>query len=613
MLVPNSMTLTTQDMLKGKALNNLIANSTSGLSIVSGVKNVILGHSSANLIDTGSDNVCIGNDNCTGAISASSNVSLGSFCGNGLTTGTHNIFIGTSSNTTVGTASNQIAIGQNAVAEKANEMVLGSSALTIIRNSVNGVCDLGEPTYKFKDAHLQGKIYASHLSLNNIVYVYSTADLPTPAGGFYTLADNYTYIIQQSITLTNGFQFGNNCSLIGVGRGSNITFDETAADIVGIKSTNNPVYVSNITLDGGGGHFANGVVGLINIQNINIGAGAAAYYGRSATITFDRVNIYNPYKLGKIIGTSLVDISNCFVLGGAHIPANPKLTVEGLRVSSPLSFKFRNNMLILFKGAVSTNAGSMLIIDADQLDGSTQIPTLNANIANNFMWGQSIENCIYIDPLSSSLGGNITENNLLQATGGKKLNTGVVITSSYTPVLPATNMGTYTRGVRYSLRKTYAGYGGQCVRLTTTSNGVGGVEQDIGFQADGLMDIFSYSTYANTHGTVYLMKWYNQNTEAGGAAISADLDFTTAGGGSGVLPIFGQFGDTNVPRPKFGATAQNGASWATLTSPAWMRYDSLNYQVLYRRPYGTTTTGAQMAIVGASANTTSSVRLVQEL
>ena len=51
---------------------------------------------------------------------------------------------------------NQVALGFNAQATMDNEMVLGGSGLTHIRNTDVGSCDLGTSTHPFKNCTSQG-------------------------------------------------------------------------------------------------------------------------------------------------------------------------------------------------------------------------------------------------------------------------------------------------------------------------------------------------------------------------------------------------------------------------------------------------------------------------
>jgi hypothetical protein len=75
-----------------------------------------------------------------------------------ITTGNNNTYLGTSTNGNA-TANGQIAIGYQATTTKANECVIGNSALTEIRPMSDTGCDLGTSLFPFKDVYVGGQLY----------------------------------------------------------------------------------------------------------------------------------------------------------------------------------------------------------------------------------------------------------------------------------------------------------------------------------------------------------------------------------------------------------------------------------------------------------------------
>jgi hypothetical protein len=138
---------------------------------------VILGTEAATSLKNGTDNIVMGYQAGKKMTGSSQNVSIGRFAAVNLTTGSNNVFLGVGSggggavtttnsvfvgNGAVGNNStNQTSIGYNAQATAANEMVLGGTALTHIRNSGDGKCDLGTTTKPFKNLYLKGDITLS--------------------------------------------------------------------------------------------------------------------------------------------------------------------------------------------------------------------------------------------------------------------------------------------------------------------------------------------------------------------------------------------------------------------------------------------------------------------
>jgi hypothetical protein len=183
---------------------------------------------------------------------------------------------------------------------------------------------------------------------------------------YYDLLPNVTYIIHNQITVSNGFNFNINTAMRGQSVSCSITFDETTKDICGFRSDNQHLFLSDITVIGGGGHFTSStanVKGLIDFSNFNTSA-SAPFYGRNKRCRIQNVQIIAPYSLGKIQGGGTVRLLGCFINGGGAVPSSVYTTV-GLDVSDGLSFEFCNNKVVLFKGAQTTSNAKMLnFVDA---------------------------------------------------------------------------------------------------------------------------------------------------------------------------------------------------------------------------------------------------------
>jgi hypothetical protein len=89
---------------------------------------------------------------CNTLTSGSDNLVCGYASGSTMSTNSNNVVLGKFSGVAAG-KDNSIAIGYQANAINSDECVLGGSTLTAIRNSGSGTCDLGSPTYPFKNAY----------------------------------------------------------------------------------------------------------------------------------------------------------------------------------------------------------------------------------------------------------------------------------------------------------------------------------------------------------------------------------------------------------------------------------------------------------------------------
>ena len=158
---------------------------TNCLTTVQGasVNNTGLGSQALQLVSTGSCNTGIGRD-----------------AGNAITTGSDNTFLGCDSDGSA-TSNNQTAIGHGAVCDSANQITLGDSAVTQIRPSSTGLCDLGGGGNKFRNIYLSGDIDAGGSIVTNEFFQAKSYDADsTPTVG---PAGSMIYIPNQS-TFTNG-------------------------------------------------------------------------------------------------------------------------------------------------------------------------------------------------------------------------------------------------------------------------------------------------------------------------------------------------------------------------------------------------------------------------
>ena len=234
---------------------------------------------------------------------------------------------------------------------------------------------------------------------------------------YYQLQDNITYVIHGSITLTQGFNYGVNSAIIGQGINTTITFDESANDICGFRSDNQNLFLTSITIVGGGGHFTSStanVKGLFDFSNFNTGA-PAPFYGRNKRCRIQDCQIIAPYSLGKVQGGGTLRILGCFFNGGGAVPASVYTTV-GLEVSDGLSFEFCNNKVVLMAGAQQVSTLKML----DFVDATLTPVVLGFNaviISGNIFHPRNSENGINFANNSRTALGTISSNTFIR-TGG---------------------------------------------------------------------------------------------------------------------------------------------------------------------------------------------------
>ena len=143
---------------------------------VSGNNNVGLGSASLGKNTSGNNNVSAGMGAMYNNTTGSHNVAIGYEAGNTLTEGSNNIIIGHDADTSANNVSNEIVIGKSAIGHGSNIVVIGNGDITAWHPADDNGVDLGSTSYSFKDAHIQGVIYAS--TLNN----GASLTLPTSDG-----------------------------------------------------------------------------------------------------------------------------------------------------------------------------------------------------------------------------------------------------------------------------------------------------------------------------------------------------------------------------------------------------------------------------------------------
>ena len=253
------------------------------------------------------------------------------------------------------------------------------------------------------------------------VDIYDPSGLPAPQsvdGQFrHLLADNTTYIFHGAQTYTNGFTMGANTSVQGAGFSATLTFDESGNDITGFYSRDENVYLSNITIVGGGGHLFNNssFVGLFDCQNFDSTTAPPPFYGRNKRFKVTNVNILKPWKFGNVQGYGTINITNNFFNGGGgDLTPGSVYTKSGLTVADGLSLEFTQNKIVLFEGATNPAASGALLslVDSDPLLGFNAV-----NIGNNIFHPRGEEVGLLFSSFANTKLGNITGNNFIR-TGG---------------------------------------------------------------------------------------------------------------------------------------------------------------------------------------------------
>ncbi len=143
---------------------NLFAGSNSGLALTSGGGNNAFGSNSLTALTTGAQNTAFGNNALINLITGGNNsafgadalqvctssdcVGFGNNAGDSVSTGANNTCIGANSDAAA-TLANQTALGFGAIADAANQMMLGNADLTQIVPNAGATCDLGSVAKPF--------------------------------------------------------------------------------------------------------------------------------------------------------------------------------------------------------------------------------------------------------------------------------------------------------------------------------------------------------------------------------------------------------------------------------------------------------------------------------
>jgi hypothetical protein len=219
--------------LNVSALNTIVLGNSSANSSISGADNIVIGSSSAPALTNGVRNVLIGRGICNTMTSGSDNLVAGYANGSTMTTNSNCVVMGKFSGVAAG-CNNSTAIGYQATALNSDEIVLGGSTQTVIRNSGSGTCDLGSPTYPFKNvyANLIGaidgvttsQILSSVTLANRYRYqafsYYGTTPTPgtidSPTGWMLNIGGSLTLgAVSSSSLLTKKYRVLSNPSSVG--------------------------------------------------------------------------------------------------------------------------------------------------------------------------------------------------------------------------------------------------------------------------------------------------------------------------------------------------------------------------------------------------------------
>ena len=249
---------------------------------------------------------------------------------------------------------------------------------------------------------------------------------------FYPIPAGTLFVIDTPgntpLVLGNGFYFNADSGIRGVDLStSSIQFDESGSgrDITGFRTLDHNVYISDLTIIGGGGHFSmTGItpgvgppLGLFSCENYSSGA-PAPFYGRNKRFRVQNNNILRPYRLGTVRGFGTLNINSNFINGGGAVGGGDR-TVEGLHVTAGLSLEMLGNKMVLFDGAQNPLAdGAMLTFDPN-LNSAAGVPFgFNATlIESNIFHPRSNERGIVFDAESTTALGNVSGNTFIR-TGG---------------------------------------------------------------------------------------------------------------------------------------------------------------------------------------------------
>lgn len=224
------------------ATKNIGVGYAIGAGLTTGSNNVFIGDGAGgNVLTTGYNNICVGSTSGSGLITGYSNKIIGS---SSTTTGSSNknIVIGDNNNFPT---ENCILIGDSIVAQNNNEIVIGGPNHTVMRSNTNQTVDLGSSTKNYKDAYVKG------LTINNIgKYISDVSQFPAPVGDDITLEPNVDYTIVGDVAVSKNIVFNTNNSIKGLSVDASIDFGSGTA--YGFRGVNQNIYVSNLTIKGGG-------------------------------------------------------------------------------------------------------------------------------------------------------------------------------------------------------------------------------------------------------------------------------------------------------------------------------------------------------------------------
>ena len=245
---------------------------------------------------------------------------------------------------------------------------------------------------------------------------------------FYPIPAGTLFIIDTPgnvpLVLDYGFFFNANSGLCGVDLStSTIEFDESVRDITGFRSDNQNVYISDLTIIGGGGHNSStGIVpgvgaplGLFSCENFDSTA-SPPFYDRNKRFRVQNNNILWPHRLGSVQGFGTLNANSNFINGGGA-GAGP-YTYDGLHVTGGLSLEMLGNKMVLFAGAAIASTGALLTLDPNLTAVSGARVGFNVTLVEgNIFHPRDDERGIVFDAESTTALGNVSGNTFIR-TGG---------------------------------------------------------------------------------------------------------------------------------------------------------------------------------------------------
>ena len=245
---------------------------------------------------------------------------------------------------------------------------------------------------------------------------------------FYPIPAGTLFIIDTPgnvpLVLDYGFFFNANSGLCGVDLStSTVQFDESVRDITGFCSDNQNVYISDLTIIGGGGHNSStGIVpgfaaplGLFSCENFDSTA-SPPFHGRNKRFRVQNNNILWPHRLGSVQGFGTLNANSNFINGGGA-GAGP-YTYDGLHVTGGLSLEMLGNKMVLFAGAAIASTGALLTLDPNLTAVSGARVGFNVTLVEgNIFHPRDDERGIVFDAESTTALGNVSGNTFIR-TGG---------------------------------------------------------------------------------------------------------------------------------------------------------------------------------------------------